>query len=146
MRSFFWSVFSRIWTKYREILCISPYSVQMLENKDQKKLHIWTLFSHWGSNINERECFLVLFLSFFFVTSSVVCVYFFGRTYVISLTSLGQVYSVDTFSCLSNDINHDVNKARDTDVACRFYLRYCLILSSMTSKRQWITRFFSIGY
>ena len=30
---FFWSVFSRIWTEYGEIL---PYSVQMRENKDQK--------------------------------------------------------------------------------------------------------------
>ena len=31
----FWSVFSRIWTEYGEILCISPYSVQMRENADQ---------------------------------------------------------------------------------------------------------------
>ena len=26
--AFFWSVFSRIWTEYGEIICISPYSVQ----------------------------------------------------------------------------------------------------------------------
>ena len=32
----FWSVFSRIWTEYREILRISPYSVRMRENADQK--------------------------------------------------------------------------------------------------------------
>ena len=31
----FWSVFSCIWTEYREILCIPPYSVQMRENPDQ---------------------------------------------------------------------------------------------------------------
>ena len=31
----FWSLFSRIWTEYGEILCIYPYSVQMRENTDQ---------------------------------------------------------------------------------------------------------------
>ena len=43
--SFFWSVFSRIRTEYGEIQSISPYSVQMRENTDQKKLRIWTLFT-----------------------------------------------------------------------------------------------------
>ena len=33
---FFWSVFSRIRTDYREIQNISPYSVQIWENTDQK--------------------------------------------------------------------------------------------------------------
>ena len=33
---FFWSVFSRIWTEYEEILRISQYSVRMRENTDQK--------------------------------------------------------------------------------------------------------------
>ena len=33
---FFWSVFSRIRTEYGEIQSISPYSVQMQENTDQK--------------------------------------------------------------------------------------------------------------
>ena len=33
----FWSIFSLIWTKYREIIIrISPYSVKMLEITDQK--------------------------------------------------------------------------------------------------------------
>ena len=32
---FFWSVFSRIWTEYGELLRIYPYSVQMHENMDQ---------------------------------------------------------------------------------------------------------------
>ena len=40
--SFFWSVFSSIRTEYGEILRISPYLVGMRENKDQKKLRIWT--------------------------------------------------------------------------------------------------------
>ena len=31
IRSFFWSVFSRIWTEYGEILRISPYPVRMQE-------------------------------------------------------------------------------------------------------------------
>ena len=33
----FWSVFSRIWTGYGEILRISPYSVRMRENANQNK-------------------------------------------------------------------------------------------------------------
>ena len=43
--SFFWSVFSRIRTEYGEIRSISPYSVRMRENTDQKELRIWTLFT-----------------------------------------------------------------------------------------------------
>ena len=39
----FWSVFSRIRAEYGEIIRISPYSVQMRENTDQKQLRIWTL-------------------------------------------------------------------------------------------------------
>ena len=31
----FWSVLSRMWTEYREILRISQYSVRMWENMDQ---------------------------------------------------------------------------------------------------------------
>ena len=45
IRSFFWSVFSRIRTEYGEIRSISPYSVRMRENTDQKKFRIWTLFT-----------------------------------------------------------------------------------------------------
>ena len=48
IRSFFWSIFSRIQAQYREILCISPYSVRMRENTDQKKLRIWTLLTQWS--------------------------------------------------------------------------------------------------
>ena len=38
IRSFFRSVFSRIRTVYGEILRISPYSIRMRENMDQKKI------------------------------------------------------------------------------------------------------------
>ena len=41
---FFWFVFSYIWSKYGEVLRISPYSVQMLENTEKKKIRIYTLF------------------------------------------------------------------------------------------------------
>ena len=47
IKSFFWSVFSHIQTEYGDILRISPYSVQMWEKRDQKKLRIWTLFTQW---------------------------------------------------------------------------------------------------
>ena len=46
-RSFFWSVFSCIQTEYGDLLCKSPYSVQIQENTDQKNLRIWTLFTQW---------------------------------------------------------------------------------------------------
>ena len=42
IQSFFWSVFSCIWTEYGEILFISLYSVRMRENTDQKKLYLET--------------------------------------------------------------------------------------------------------
>ena len=32
----FWSVFFRIRTEYKDVLCKSPYSVQMQEDVDQK--------------------------------------------------------------------------------------------------------------
>ena len=45
IQSFFWSVFSRIRTEYREIRSISSYSFRMRENTDQKKLRIRALFT-----------------------------------------------------------------------------------------------------
>ena len=45
IRSYFWSLFSRIWNEYGEIRSISPYSLRMLGNMDQKQLRIWTLFT-----------------------------------------------------------------------------------------------------
>ena len=49
--SFFWSVFSRIQTEYGEIRSISPYSVRMRANTEQKKLRIWTLFTQCKSKL-----------------------------------------------------------------------------------------------
>ena len=36
IRKIFWSVSSSIWIEYGEMRSISPYSVRMLENMDQK--------------------------------------------------------------------------------------------------------------
>ena len=36
IQSFFWSVFSRIWTEYGDLILKSSYSAQMRENMDQK--------------------------------------------------------------------------------------------------------------
>ena len=45
--SFFWSVFSCIWTEYGQLLCTSPCWVKIQENTDQEKLLIWTPFMQW---------------------------------------------------------------------------------------------------
>ena len=45
IRSFLWSVFSRIRTEYGYLLRKFPYSVRMRENTDQKKLRICALFT-----------------------------------------------------------------------------------------------------
>ena len=34
-----------IWTEYEELRSSSPYPFRIRENTDQKKLHIWTLFT-----------------------------------------------------------------------------------------------------
>ena len=44
IRRFFWYVFSRFRTEYGEIRSISPYSVRMRKNTDQKKFCFLTLF------------------------------------------------------------------------------------------------------
>ena len=50
VRSFSWSVFSRIRTEYREMRSILPYSVQMRENTDQKN----SVFGH--TSRSESTC------------------------------------------------------------------------------------------
>ena len=45
IRSFVWSLFSRIRTEYREILRSSPFSVRMRENTEQKN----SVFGHFSS-------------------------------------------------------------------------------------------------
>ena len=79
IRSFFWSVFFRIRTEYREIRSISPYSVQMRENTVQKKRRIWTLFTQCRA-LSQRSIKDLLILSLYF-TSSVSFVVF----HIISL-------------------------------------------------------------
>ena len=48
IRSFFWSVFSRIRTEYREILCISPYSVRMRKIRLVKN----SVFGHFSLSVS----------------------------------------------------------------------------------------------
>ena len=45
---FSWSLFSRVPTKYREILCISPYSLQMRESTDQEN----TEYGHFSCGVS----------------------------------------------------------------------------------------------
>ena len=43
--SIFWSVLSRIWTEYGDLIRKSQYLVRIQGNTDQKKLRIFTLFT-----------------------------------------------------------------------------------------------------
>ena len=43
--SFFWSVFSRIWTECRDLFCKFSYSVRIREIADQKKFRILTFLT-----------------------------------------------------------------------------------------------------
>ena len=45
IRSFFWPECYCIWTEYGDLWRRSLYSVQIQENTELKKLHIWTLFT-----------------------------------------------------------------------------------------------------
>ena len=68
IRSFFRFAFSHIQTEYGEIQSISPYSVQMRENTDQKKLRIWTLFTQWSFKIwvyIKNMCLVIHIVTFF---------------------------------------------------------------------------------
>ena len=57
IQSFFWSVFSCIFTKYGDLLCKTPYLVRIQENTDHKELRIWTLFTQWmGIRVSGRIC------------------------------------------------------------------------------------------
>ena len=59
IRSFFWSIFSRIRTKYGEIRSIPPYSVRMRGNTDQEKLRIWTLFTQFSDDFRGNRSKLI---------------------------------------------------------------------------------------
>ena len=54
IRSFFWYVFLRIRTEYGDILRISPYSVRMRENADQKN-SVFGRFSRSAYFSNENQ-------------------------------------------------------------------------------------------
>ena len=49
---FFWPVFSHVRTEYGEILNISPYSIRMQENKDQKS----SKYGHFSHGV----CFKII--------------------------------------------------------------------------------------
>ena len=87
---FFCSVFSNIWTEYGEILRISPYSVQMLENTDQKN--------------SEYEQFLRSAPQFF-------CLRFFDFCIIIFVSKYGIVGFVLT-RCLTNEREYQGKKMR----------------------------------
>ena len=70
IRRFFWSVFSRIWTEYRDLSNKSLYSVQIREIMDQKKRRIWTLsiqwLLHWEKPFtHQKQWFLLEILTHF---------------------------------------------------------------------------------
>ena len=60
IRSFFWSVFSRILTEYGEILRISACSVRMQENTDQKN-YVFGHISH-SATFHKIEIWLLVVL------------------------------------------------------------------------------------
>ena len=65
-RSFFWSVFPRIRTEYGDLLRKFPYSIQIRENTDQKKLRnlvafhaeAWQVYFHFLQIIFHPFCYL----------------------------------------------------------------------------------------
>ena len=89
IRSFFWSVFSCIRTEYGEILRISPYSVRMRENTDQKKLRIWTLFTQCKK--------ILLFLFYNFSCSCLQCNISWSSYTMKTKTSLFQWFVITFF-------------------------------------------------
>ena len=52
---FYCSVFSCIRTEYGDLRSKSPYSVRIQKNTDQKKLRIWTFFTHCTKRLG--KCF-----------------------------------------------------------------------------------------
>ena len=63
MRKFSWSVFSCIRTEYWDLLCKSPYSVQIQENMDHKN----SIFRHFSrtDRIAENLLLRIFFQEFF---------------------------------------------------------------------------------
>ena len=51
-----WSLFSHIWTEYEERVRISPYSIELLENTDQKN----SKYGHCSCSVCFNLCFCSL--------------------------------------------------------------------------------------
>ena len=66
IRSFFWSVFSCIRTEYGDLLYKSSYSARIHENKDQKKVRIWTPFAQCTADINMFDAHFFILPTMFY--------------------------------------------------------------------------------
>ena len=63
----FWSVFIRITTGYGDLLCKSPYSIQIRENMDQKNSeygHFVRSGYHETRKVSKKCFFLVVIIKF----------------------------------------------------------------------------------
>ena len=117
---FFWSVLSRIRTKYGEILLIFPCSVWMLENMDQGNSE----HGHFSCGVFFVIC--SIFLSFFFkmVCDSMIRLY-------STITSVSQFFRCKTFYWrnLTNILNYCIV----------LYLKFFSV-SYISLWRNWILR------
>ena len=101
IRSFLWSVCSRIHTEYREIQSISPCSVRMRGNTDKKKLRIWTLFTKRFFQLlihNVIPCNFIFIDAFYFsISSLMIHLYWYHLvSYLISnVLFLGNSYQIN---------------------------------------------------
>ena len=109
--SFFWSTFSRIQTEYGEILRISPYSVRMRENADQKNSE----YGHFSCSVTVIKLlnfwhFLNTFFVIFFASglalihSLNICTLLIKNTRNThrSITSQMTLYTISYTECVYN--------------------------------------------
>ena len=64
----FWSTFSGIWTKYLQILRISPYSARMWENADQNN----TEYGHFSRSALRKITTYFFEISFKFTVKTLI--------------------------------------------------------------------------
>ena len=91
IQSFFWPIFSSVWTEYQDLRRIFPY-YRIRENKDQKKLHIWTFFTQfslhqrlileWNEKIYLTWLLIFFFWSFTFHNVFIIIVFLKSRSSV----------------------------------------------------------------
>ena len=91
---FFWSLFSRIWTEYGEVLFISLYSVQMRENTDQKN------YGYFSRRVSHAlQCFfatyLYVYLNIYFLDDKM---YILNFSIIIQILHLLFIYLSDSDS------------------------------------------------